>query len=447
MKAHHEALTRTTLLLNREFFDGRADEHQIADALLASTVRLVADRGSLASRAGQGALVSAVMLVVRLGISVELVAPNVALLDPVAPLRLPHVVDALCELGGDLVPGATVRTSAGEVDETFALGAAVALPGSVRVAVSDFAADLERTDAAVGCAGQLPFGGFAAGAAIAAVALEAALPRIASGTGLVPRSPRPSAGPPVRIRLLELFPGLASATLVDLGQLDAVSGGAITHALLFCLARIPGLRAHVRVIEDQAAELSNVNRYALLRASEDGLHKIEQLERVAAGGLEITGVRQLFTKETRERILPLAERVVVGVDDVRARWWVQDEHPAWLAIGATGNHLAQLTTHPPGKPCAACLHSEPLPPQTIPTISFVSFCAGLLQACALVSESAESRSIVVHPFALGGPSGATAFEPAANPACPIRCPASQRAILTRDGGTHAGARSEAAVDG
>lgn len=427
MKTHYEALERTTLLLNREFFDGRAEEHRIADALLASTVRLVADRESLASRAGQAALVTAVTFVTRLGISIELVAPDVALLDRVAPLRLPQVVDALCELGADLVPGATVRTSAGEVDETFAFGAAVAQPGAVHVAVSDFAADLERTDAAVTCTGGLPYGGFVAGAAIAAVALEAALPRIESATGLTARSPRPSAGPPVRVRLLELFPKLADATRTDLGSVDAISGGAITHALLFCLLRIPGLRAQVRVIEDQTAELSNVNRYALLRASEAGLHKIEQLEHAATGELQFTGVRHLFTKETRERILPLAERVVVGVDDVPARWWVQEEHPAWLAIGATGNHLAQLTTHLPGAPCAGCLHSEPLPPQTIPTISFVSFWAGLLQACALVSGSVAPRNIVVYPFALGGPTAATAFEPAPNPGCRVRCSASEGA--------------------
>ena len=184
----------------------------------------------------------------------------------------------------------------------------------------------------------------------------------------------------------------------------------------------------MRVIEDQTAELSNVNRYALLRASEAGLDKIEQLEHAATGELQITGVRHLFTKETRERIVPLAERVVVGVDDVPARWRVQEECPAWLAIGATGNHLAQLTTHLPGTPCAACLHSEPLPPQTIPTISFVSFWAGLLQACALVSGSVAPRNIVVYPFALGGgPAAVTAFEPAPHRGCRIRCSASESA--------------------
>jgi len=424
VNSHRQALARTTLLLNQEFFDGDADERAIADALLTRTVRLAADRESLASRAGQTALVSAFMLVARLGIGIELDAPNVALLDPVAPLRAATVVDALVDLGGDLVPGATVRLAPGEVDETFAVGAVAAAEGVVRVGVSDFGADLQRVRGAMESAGELPFGGLAAGAAIAAVALEAALSRIESATGLTARSPRPSPGPPIRIRLLELFPELAAATPAELGRVDTISGGAITHALLFCLLRVPGLRAQVRVIEDQDVDLSNVNRYALLRASDDGLHKIRQLERAATPELRISGVRTLFTKETRANILPLAERVVVGVDDVRARWWVQEENPAWLAVGATGNHLAQLTTHIPGSACAACLHSQPLAPQTIPTISFVSFWAGLLQACALICGSLTPRNIHVHPFALGGPAGVASFDPVALDTCPIGCPAS-----------------------
>jgi hypothetical protein len=103
-------------------------------------------------------------------------------------------------------------------------------------------------------------------------------------------------------------------------------------------------------VEEKHAELSNVNRYALLRASDDGRRKVEQLEDVATADIEINGVASLFTKDIRATLLPLAARVVVGVDDVQARWWVQEENPAWLAVGATGNHLAQLTTHVSGSP-------------------------------------------------------------------------------------------------
>lgn len=434
MKTHHDALERTTLLLNREFFADEADERAIADALLATTVRFAADEESLSCRAGQAAVVTAFTLAARLGVGIELVMPNVPVMDLVAPLRVPHLVDSLVELGGDLVPGARVRTYSGEVDETFVFGACTAeSPTPVRVTATDFRADLERRAAVGACAGDLPFGGFAAGAAVAAIALEAALPRIESATGLAARTPRPSPGPPVRIRLQELFPGLADTRALGMGDVDAISGGAITHAVLFCLLRIPGLRAHLRVIEEQDAELSNVNRYALLRASDDGRHKVEQLESLATGDIEIEGVRSLFTKDTREALLPLATHVGVGVDDVEARWWVQEENPNWLAVGATGNHLAQLTTHAPGGPCAACVHVVPLPPQTIPTISFVSFWAGLLQACALLAGPRDPRNIVVYPFSLGSPSAAAWFALVPDVECRIRCAASRSARLGLEG--------------
>ncbi|HEX3511220.1 MAG TPA: hypothetical protein VHT27_08995 [Solirubrobacteraceae bacterium] len=424
MRTHHEALARTSLLLNQEWFAGEADERAIAGALLASTVRMVGDAESLSCRAGQTALITAFMLTARLGIGIELVAPNVRLIDHSAPLREGRLVDALLELGSDLIPGLRVRTTVGQVDETFAFGSAPGSQQAVRVAASDVGAELERGSKSTPCHGHLPFGGLAAGAAVAAVALEAAVARIEAATGMIARKPRPSPGPPVRIRLSELFPELADGLQLDLGSVDVISGGAITHAMLFCLLRIPGVHARLRIIEEQKAEISNVNRYSLLRASDDGVDKIEQLKSVETDGVTVKGVRSLFTKNNRGTLLPLAERVLVGVDDVRARWWVQEEQPDWLAIGATGNNLARLTTHVAAGPCAACTHPEALAPGVIPTISFVSFWAGFLQACALVSGSRAPTNVFIYPFALSGPQAIASFAPRTNPDCPLDCSAS-----------------------
>lgn len=423
---HYDALARTTLLLNHELFSGLADERALADALVSTTVRLEADEEALGCRAGQTAVVTAFCLIARLGISVELAMPNVPILDVVAPLRRDRLVDALVELGADLVPGALVRVERGVVDDTFAIGAVTNNPGVVRVAVSDFACELVRTGETLRCAGERPYGGFAAGASIAPIALEAAMARLERAAGRPVRHPRPTPGPPVGVDLLSIFPGL-DRVACDLGQIDFVSGGAITHGALFCLLRVPDLRLSARVIEEQRAELSNINRYGLLRASDDGRVKIEQLESVAARGIRLTGVRELFTKATRAGLLPLADRVLVGVDDVEARWWVQEENPSWLAVGATGNHLAQLTTHAPGSPCAGCIHSTPLPERVIPTISFVSFWAGLLQACALVAAAPAGQNIVVYPFALGSATAIGLFPLGFNSRCPIACRASAAA--------------------
>jgi len=428
VSAHHEALARTTLLLDQEWFSGQADKLKLADALLGSTIRLVADAQTLSCRAGQTALVSAFMLTARMGLGIELDVPNVAVIDLVAPLREPQLRDALLELGDDLIPGGRVRTTTDEVQETFVFGTAASdHPDPVRVGASDFAARLDRGGEGTPCGGHLPYGGFAAGAAVAAIALQATLSRLEAATGRRARAPRPSPGPPVRIDLTQLFPGLRQGPAADVGDLDVISGGAITHALIFCLLRIPKLRARLRVIERQDAELSNVNRYSLLRASHDGTDKLQLLRETATDRVQIEGVNTLFTRTTRAGLLPLAVRVLVGVDDIQARWWAQEADPEWLAIGATGNHIAQLSTHVADTPCAACTHPVPLTTQTIPTISFLSFWAGLLQACALLSRSPEPSNIFVYPFALGGPTAIARFVPAWNPNCPLRCRGSRSA--------------------
>jgi hypothetical protein len=426
VRTHYDALARTTLLLNREFFSGEADEAKIADALLATTVRLEADEKALGSRAGQEAFVASFILIARLGIGIELAAPDVQLINAVAPLRRPTLVAGLVELGGDLVPGAGVRTERGESDDVFVFGAARSdAVHAVQVTATDFTAKLTRGGAGAGCTGDLPLGAFVAAAAVAPIALEAAVPRIEAAVGRSVRKPRPTAGPPVHIDLRVLFPELEDDLAREVGDIDAISGGAITHALLYCLLRFPDVRARVRVVEEQVAELSNVNRYALLRASDDGRLKIDQLKTVATPTVRVSGVPILFTKETRECVFPLSERTVVGVDDVEARWWVQEENPSWLAVGATGNHLAQLTIHVPDGPCAGCAHTTPLPPQTIPTISFVSFWAGLLQACALLCRRPlTSQGTVAYPFALGGPAPMHRFPLVPSATCPVGCPAS-----------------------
>ena len=52
----------------------------------------------------------------------------------------------------------------------------------------------------------------------------------------------------------------------DLGAFDAVSGGAIVNAILYVLARLPGVEGRVRSSNPTRADLSNLNRYMLLSA-------------------------------------------------------------------------------------------------------------------------------------------------------------------------------------
>jgi hypothetical protein len=428
-----EAIARTSLLVNQELFGGDADESRISAALLDGRIELKGSRQSLSTRAGQTALITAFILVARMGVVIRLDVPDVAVIDRVPPLRGSGLTEALRDLGDDLIPGVPIETDPGPADATFAFGN-TGDGEAVQVAAGDLEACLDRSDQMRESEGQLPFGGLAAGAAVAAVAFEAMVPRIEAHVGLRARTPRPSPGPPVRIDLSRLFPSLGEPMPRSLGSVDAVSGGAITNALIFCLLRVPRLEVGIRVIEDDVTDLTNLNRYMLLRRSQLGLDKVAHLREATTKGIEVNGVELLFNDKTRSRLLPLADRIVVGVDDVRARWWVQEAEPRWMAVGATGNHLAQLSVHVPGGPCAGCVHSVPLPPQTIPTISFVSFWAGLLQACALLSDLREPANISVYPFALGGPMSFTSLAPQHSPTCPVGCGAfDRRTAVTPDG--------------
>lgn len=115
-------------------------------------------------------------------------------------------------------------------------------------------------------------------------------------------------GPLVHIDLRTLFPDLQLGAR-RLGRIDAISGGAITNSLLHTLLWLPEMTADVRVIEREPADLTNLNRYTQLRASDNNRLKTNVLAEGSTNEITISGIDSLFTAETRESILPLAETV------------------------------------------------------------------------------------------------------------------------------------------
>ncbi|MEX2557804.1 MAG: hypothetical protein WEB06_19510 [Actinomycetota bacterium] len=430
---HVLAGSRTARLLNHVFFDGEADEAKISDGLRATRVRLVADSANVATRAGQAAVVTTFQLVARMGIGIELLVADVPLVTIVQPLRRPTLAAALLELGSDLIPDTIASTEAVHSHVTLAFGDTTSATDAIVVEADELSCRLtisgsrEPTRISSDC----PLGAMAAAAAAAAIALQGALPQIESATGRrMTTRPRPPAGPPVEIDLRVLFPDIEVGAH-RFGCIDAISGGAVTNSLLHTLLWLPQVTAGVRVIEREPADLTNLNRYTQLRASDDTRLKIDVLAEGTTNDVTITGVEALFTAETREAILPLAEHVMVGVDRIEARWWVQQEWPAHLYIGATDNESAVLTTHQPSQPCAGCAHPDPLPPldpdDFIPTISVVSFWGGFLQALALLTPPGLARRLTVFPFALGGEWWFHTSELPEGARCPVGCDASRGA--------------------
>jgi hypothetical protein len=106
-------------------------------------------------------------------------------------------------------------------------------------------------------------------------------------------------------------------TCSRLGDFDCISGGAIIHAALYVLARIPGVRGHTRIIEPDRAALSNLNRYMLLVRSHLETRKAEDLAVICEEtGLDIEPVNERYEQQQFDSI-KLANSVLVGVDAFR----------------------------------------------------------------------------------------------------------------------------------
>jgi hypothetical protein len=117
--------------------------------------------------------------------------------------------------------------------------------------------------------------------------------------------------------------------------------------------------------------------------------------------------------------------VLVGVDDIPTRWFVQRQKPAWVGVGATSHAFVVVSDHLPGHPCAGCVHplDDGNPLEEIPTIGFVSLWAGLLLAGTLLDPDTTTRPgtrrIEAHPMGLYGPDGVKLLPQVHNARCPV----------------------------
>lgn len=428
----HLALSRTSRLINAQFFAGRAEEARISNALPKLVVAVKADARNSGSPSAQTAIVTLVSLLARMGLSVQCDCADLPFATVQPPLRGTRIRSSLIDIGADLIPGAQIVTRLdGPVVLTFAIGdTPCATPGALRLCGGDW--DLELAAATVPghpWEGELPFGALAGAATAVAEALRAALAHLAQliGVELSAEAHRLKIGQTITIDLRDYFRGPIAT---DIGEVDAISGGAITSAALYVLLRMPGLTGSLRVIERETLDLSNVNRYMLSRASLGGIAKTTMLSAHSTSGIPVNGVALRYEESTAGAIGLLAPRVLVGVDDIPSRWLIQRHAPGWLGVGATQSLDALVSAHLPCAPCAGCLHGrEPDAEELIPTISFVSLWAGLLLALELLSEAGGGRparqALYCSPFGYNGPH-LMRLPLAPQAACPVGCAASHR---------------------
>jgi len=240
-----------------------------------------------------------------------------------------------------------------------------------------------------------PCGALAVGAAAAAEPYRAALRLVAARTGC--RVPQPSQLVPAERSLIRLAPADTPIPSAELGAVDFVSGGAITTAALHALYRIPGTTAMVRVWEPQLLDPTNLNRYVLMRRSMIGVPKALALKSWAPASVNVEALERLVDEAAIKEIGQWAPYVLVGTDNLPARWLVQSTWPQWLGVAGTAGFMVLVSEHERHQPCAGCIHAwtEDVPGD-IPTVSFVSYWAGLLLAARML------RRQVVGPISLQG---------------------------------------------
>ena len=425
----YRALARTALLIELDIFGPGADHRRIIDGLRATTARIIADRANLGSPAGQTALVTLYAQLAMMGLQIDLDIPATRPLTSQPPLHGSDLTSSLLDYSADLLPGGSARPSPAP-DVTFTLGDTPGPAGAVQVSGTGWTAAVSRSRPGPPWRGASPPGAMAAAATAAPEGLRAAVPRIAEYLERpIPADPRWHMQPDRHIQLdLRQYQVDGPAAL---GDVDVISGGAITNAALYALLRIPSVTAAIRVIEPELLDLPNLNRYALARRSMMGWQKSHALASFQTPSIRITGIGETFSEATAPGLSPLAPRLLVGVDHIPSRWAAQQAAPSrWLCVGSSSHDFVLVSAHPAGSPCAGCVHThDDENTGDIPTISFVSFWAGLIQALELIAHAAGrspdwTRATHVWPFGLNNPRGIHQFTQHAVADCPIGCHAS-----------------------
>jgi hypothetical protein len=424
-----------TLLLMRDEVGPDMDDSVLLQPLTSTSVALIADAANIASHAAQTTFVTAAMLMARSGHRVFLMAPDVTMVAPQPPLQPGAMIDQLARVGTDMLPGVEfiVGEPEDEVDLVIGLGdTPLDIPARRRIRLNAEAwagiimreAEPRPWQAALWPLGALAAAGLGAGEAFK-IAMCKLLPYAVSPENTAARF---AITDKARFELAPPDTPLCS----DLGQIDCVSGGAITNAVLYCLARIPAVRAQGRIIEPETPDLTNLNRYMILLRSNLQTPKAQDLAQMLGVGLRFQPVPQRYEPALLHTIAPLAPIVLVGVDHIPTRWAVQQAMPEWLIIGATTHWSAMASFHSHGLACARCLHNEDHPGnEPIPTTACVSFWAGLLTASYVVRHAAgqaipaKEQQIYLTPFR---PENAFPSCVAMRPDCPICQPPSGLAL-------------------
>jgi hypothetical protein len=424
-----------TVLLCRDYVLESLLEEEICDCFQSVQVLCVSDLRNLSSHAGQVAIITLVSLLSRMGMQVRLALPDTPLFLPQPPLSGASICQALTGSSGKLTPGATViHDDNSHPDLIFALGNSKVANGRVpcwRLGGGDWdgglSLDGEGEPHSFTC--EWPIGSMVSAALAAGEAFKFVMRRM----------PLRNAADRVFFEMSASCDFKFDAVLVpkqaaDFGDVDIISAGAISQATLYVLMRLPRVLISARIFDNDVTGASNLNRNMLTLIDDVGLPKVVVAAQRCNPKLRLEAFREHFSEKISES-RRLAPRVLVGVDDIPSRWEVQRRAPGWLAVGGTSHYSVSSSSHQPDEPCCGCLHPADEPggesAAPIPTVSFVSFWAGLLTAVRLIRESLGTccppnrQQLWLTPLRMDLPLAAMWMPVAPRRDCPVKCPAAR----------------------
>ena len=378
------ALDRTLLLMRDEVHETVGDDELIS-ALTQTSIALIADSANIGSYSAQTAYVTTALLMARSGHNVHLVCPPVELVGPQPPLGRGDLVEELARVGQEFDSRQCIRdrTSGrrsryGHRARQFRNFGSSGATHSIKRELVERASRWRQRHGNLGRR--------------LVVARRHGCRRLGRGRSIQDLDVKLSHVARNPSRMATVFSAAERVAFAlapegtpfarQLGNFDCVSGGAIVNAILYALARVPGVEGRPRIIEPDTADISNLNRYMLLRQSNLEELKAHDLAAILTGsGLIVEPISIRYEPSQLPSLLPLAASVLVGVDDIPSRWLVQRAGPEWLGVGATTHWSGMASFHEAGLGCAECLHPVDDPGDApIPTVAFVSFWAGLLTA-------------------------------------------------------------------
>jgi hypothetical protein len=420
------------ILLCRDHVAPTLSDEQICQHFQSLNVLCVSDLHSLSSHSGQTCLFTLVALLSRMGMQVGLNLPDAAVLLPQPPFLGSSLCEALLASSRKLVTAATVRRDSNfKADLIFVVGDLPAEPHGAPcwyLTGCDWLGSVAMRGVAKPepWSARLPVGAMvsaalAAGEAFKSVMRSLPLRNPSDGVFFEPSGSSSWNFDPIAVPL---------GKPIDLGSVDFISAGAISQAALFTINRFPSVEVSGRIFDADITDATNLNRNMLTLTSDVGQPKVLIASRQCGAGVHLQPIVGRFPGQVSDT--RLARRVVVGVDDIPSRWKVQESAPSWVAVSGTSHYNVSSSVHSPGSPCSGCLH--PLDDDGggghIPTVSFVSFWAGLAMTVRLLRDALgqpyppERQHLWLTPLRMDLPHAAMWMAVAPRRDCPVHCLAS-----------------------